>query len=180
MLVLHIEAASVNELVEKSLHALHVTLSSASAVPVPPSDVTNIADAAKKRGRPAKTETPAGASVPAVPASQAQVENSASAPAGSSPAEGVPPAGPAPGSAPGAAAAGVRTLEEARAALHSVTVRVEGDANDSAGLKRASEILTVLGYRKISDVKAEDYGKLIEMCAAMMKDLKPVATEKTT
>ena len=174
MFTLHIEAPTVNELVERALKALHITF---PVPPAQPADVANIADAAKKRGRPAKTaETPAGASVPAVPASQAQVENSASAPAGSSPAEGAPPAGPP----LGAPAAGLRTVEDARAALHSVTVRVEGDANDSAGLKRASEILTVLGYRKISDVKVEDYGKLIEMCAAKMKDLKPVVIEKTT
>ena len=180
MLVLHIEAASVNELVEKALHALHVAPSSATAVPLSPADVANIADAAKKRGRPTKTETPAAAAPGAYPGAGF---------AGGTPSAGEEPAG-APalfstcaweaGTAGTDAPAGVRTLEEARAALHSVTVRVEGDANDSAGLKRASEILTVLGYRKISDVKAEDYGKLIEMCAAKMKDLKPVTTEKTT
>ena len=174
MLTLHIEAPTMNELVEKVLKSLHITLAPAAAPPAPLADVANIEDAAKKRGRPAKSATPAGASVPTVPASQAQVDNSASVPAGSSLAEGAPLT-VAPGSAsPGAPVAGLRTLEEARAALHSVTVRVEGDVNDSAGLKRASEILTALGYRKISDVKAEHYGTLIEKCAAKMKDLKPI------
>ena len=171
MLTLHVEAPTVNELVQKALKEMHITLTAVDSGAPPaegPAPVANIAEAReKKRGRP--PTAPAGAPASGVPAPQAQVGNSASAPA-------VPPAAEDVAAVPAkAGASAVPSKDDVRAALHSVTVMVEGDANTAAGLKRASEILTTLGYRKISDVKPEDGQKLINACALKMKDLKPLA-----
>src|SRR2546427_1161670 len=132
MLVLHVEANTVNELIAATLKALHINLMAPASDPPPPAEpapVTNIEDARKKRGRPGKDvavavppAAPATLQPPAPPPT-ASVEHQATAAAG----------GPA------------LTKEDIRTALHSVTVRVVGEANESAGLKRAYEVLSALG-----------------------------------
>jgi hypothetical protein len=177
MLTLHVEAATVNQLIERALAELHInllpntappTMPGTERMPPPPSppappttEPSQPAPEKKRVGRPPKVAVPA----PAVPpAAEATAPPPAPA-APDIPAEPVAAAGAAP------TPKSFFSKEEVRAALHSVTVRVKDDVNESAGLKRAYDVLASLGYRKISEVKEEDHFKLITACKDKMNGL---------
>lgn len=116
---------------------------SAGDAPEPPA-------AKKSRGRPAKVAScpPAGAESSENPASQATVDNGASAPATTPAAEDAPKSDGAASAAP--------SFDDMKAALQAVAAKDDGD-----GLKEAAAVLQKLGYQRVKDVKEEDFGKVI-------------------
>ena len=166
MLSLHVEGKDIKELSEKAMAALQITIVPAvpkvhepDSPPPPPVD-----EVAKKRGRPPK-ETPSPAS------------SSAEAPAPAAPAAATSDAKASATSAAVSAAA-VPSVEEVRAALHSVTVKIKGDETDAKGLERASQILVAIlklpaEQCRVSLVQEADRAKLIALCKETMKGTEP-------
>lgn len=156
MLSLHVEGKDIKELSEKAMAALQITIVPAAPKTQEPDSPPPVDEVAKKRGRPPK-ETPSPAS------------SSAEAPAPVAPA--VPPVA-------AAGAAAVPSVEEVRAALHSVTVKIKGDETDAKGLERASQILVAIlklpaEQCRVSLVQEADRAKLIALCKETMKGTEP-------
>ena len=159
MLSLHVEGKDIKELSEKAMAALQITIVPAAPKTQEPDSPPPVDEVAKKRGRPPK-ETPSPAS------------SSAEAPAP------VPAAPPATSQAPAAGTAAVPSVEEVRAALHSVTVKIKGDETDAKGLERASQILVAIlklpaEQCRVSLVQEADRAKLIALCKETMKGTEP-------
>ncbi len=123
---------------------------------------------ARPRGRPRK-ETVSPQAAPAAapemgnPASQAQVDNSASADSGAPPEQ--PASSPAGSAAsPAAASAGGVSFEDMKSKLQAVAVKRDGDKDDNDGLIRASAIIGKYGYRKIKEVLPEHFAAIAADC----------------
>lgn len=177
MLTLHLEANTFAELKAMAEQAFVATVSTA-AVPIPPTAQNSTIDEStpspavesKKRGRPAKNQTPVPEALEAKAVSepQAQVGNSASespaTPSGViSPAEASKPDSAAPTAA---STSSVVTFEDMKAALHKVAAKRDDDNSDDAGLMRASDIIGRFGYRKIKEVAPDKFADVIALCNA--------------
>ncbi len=118
-------------------------------------NATTAAPETKKRGRPKKSETPAGGPKPA---DQAQVsDNSASAPAASTPtAEDATEVAQEPTSPPTEAPAPL-SLEQFKAALNELAI-----GNGGKNLVLVTKALNEYGYGRVKDAKPEHFALIVE------------------
>lgn len=141
-----------------------------AASPMTATEVLQRQEPAKRSpGRPRKAPVPEaptqGGTPGIVSAPQETVSNGPS----STP-SALPPAEAAPTTAPPAAepvgADGVKKIDfdTMKAALQKVAIKRAGDADDNAGLIRASAIIGKFGYRKIKEVNEEHFAGVYEEC----------------
>ena len=159
MLILHVEGKDYNELLANALKELHITFTPKETEA--PED-----ELAKERKKKSKKDAVIPAATPAAPASLPPA-----APAVPPAAAAVAPVPAAPAPTPTAPAA--LPLDVVRAALHTVTIKMQGDESDAAGLKRAQAVLEKFGAKKISAVHPDQYSALIAHCAEVVKGLGP-------
>lgn len=166
MLILHVEADTTPELIQKTLVALGIQMIQASPVAAPPdgplktgNDPMPIdpADTTKRKpGRPKLMSVlpTAPSPVPGAPVTPAKPIIAAPAASVASPV--VPTA-----SVASPAVSSEVTYDQVKAALQKAAENREGESG-TAGLERVRVLISKYGYRKVKDIKPEHYVDLLK------------------